>query len=102
MISQKRRSHAFQTHIVGPKKFLKKSSSQDAFVNPSSILWSKTFRVRFSFFQLIALPGRGPFWPEVSYLYIYICVSYLYMCPYVYMNIHITYSDRNIGVCIHM
>ena len=63
MISQKRRSRASQTHILGPKKFLKQSSSQDAFVNPSSILWSKTFRVRFSFFQLTALPGRGPFWP---------------------------------------
>ena len=35
-------------------------------------------------------------------IFIYICVSYLYMCPYVYMNIHITHSDRNIGVCIHM
>ena len=34
-----------------------------SFVNPSSILWSKTFRVRFSFFQLTALPGRGLFWP---------------------------------------
>ena len=63
MISQKRRSRASQTHILGPKKFLKKSSSQDAFVNPSNILWSKTCRVRFSFFQLTALPGRGPFWP---------------------------------------
>ena len=102
MISQKRRSRASQTHILGPKKFLIKSSSQDAFVNPSSILWSKTCRVRFSIFQLTALPGRGRFGQQVSYLYIYICVSYLYMCPYVYMNIHITYSDRNIGICIHV
>ena len=103
MISQKRRSCASQTHILGPKKILKKSSSQDAFVNPSSILWSKTCRVRFSFFQLTALPGRGPFWPAgIISIYLYMCIISIYMCPYVYMNIHITYSDRNIGVCLHM
>ena len=81
MISQKCRSRASQTHILGPKKFLLKKSSQDAFVNPSSILWSKTFRVRFSFFQLTALPGRGPvFGQQVSYLFTYIISIYVSIC----------------------
>ena len=93
MISQKRRSRASQKHILGPKKFLKKKSSQDAFVNPSSILWSKTFRVRFSFFQLTALPGRGPFWPA-GIISIYLQMYHIYICVHMY--------DRNIGVCIHM
>ena len=56
----------------------------------------------FPFFSSQFCQVEARFDQQVSYLYIFICVSYLYMCPYVYMNIHITYSDPNIGVCINM
>ena len=94
MISQKRRSRASQTHILGPKKFLKKGSSQDAFVNPSSILWSKTFRVRFSFFQLTVFLHMymSTETPKKIYINIYVYKNiYLYMCI----------ISMYVSICIH-
>ena len=47
----------------------------------------------FPFFSSQLCQVEARFGQQVSYLFTYI-IS-IYMCPYVYMNIHIPYTDRN-------
>ena len=84
------------------KSFLKKVHRKMLSSTLPAFCGQKRSEFGFPFFSSQLCQVEARFGQQVSYLYIYKCIISIYMCPYVYMNIHITYSDRNIGVCIHM